>query len=131
MSVSKSRPNKQITVSSLPHTEEYGLLDFKMPQTKKKKLTKTSRVAAARSAAAVQEADSIYFLKLVLYLILGSQWLRITKGTITVPLPIGLLVGILLARTDRLSFDRKMAYAILLISMFVGFWLPIGLELVI
>lgn len=86
---------------------------------------------SARSASVAQEADSIYFLKLVLYLILGSLWVRITKGTVTIPLPAGLIVGLLLARTDRLAFDRKISYAILLVSMFIGFWLPLGLEFIL
>lgn len=102
-----------------------------MAKTKTTKTIKPGRKARTRSVAAAQEADSIYFLKLVLYLILGSQWLRLTKGSVTLPLPIGLIIGLLLARTDKLNFDRKMAYAILLISMFVAFWLPIGLEVML
>jgi hypothetical protein len=78
-----------------------------------------------------QSADNIYILKLVLYLIIGSQWLRITKGTITVPIPIGLAIGVLFARMDRFSVDRKIEYAVLLVSMFIGFWLPLGLEIIL
>lgn len=78
-----------------------------------------------------QEPDAIYFLKLVLYLIIGSQWLRITRGTMQIPLPIGLLVGILFTRMERFQIDRKIEYAILLVSMFVSFWLPLGLEIVL
>lgn len=85
----------------------------------------------SRSGVIAQDADSIYILKLVLYLILGSQWLRITKGAVTIPLPIGLIVGLLFARTEKFSLDRKIQYAILLLAMFIGFWLPIGLELVL
>lgn len=88
-------------------------------------------MAKAKIKKAAPEADSIYILKMVLYLILGSQWLRLTYGDLTIPLPVGLLVGLLLARSDRLNLDRKIAYAILLVSMFIGFWLPLGLELVI
>lgn len=87
-------------------------------------------MAKIKTKKSSKNNEAIYILKLVLYLILGSQWLRITKGSVTVPLPLGVILGLLLARTDRLSFDRKMAYAILLLSMFVGYWLPIGLEIV-
>jgi len=75
-----------------------------------------------------KESDSLYFLKLVLYLIVGSQWLRITNGDTQIPIPIGLIIGILFARTDRFQIDRKIEYALLLISMFIGFWLPLGIE---
>lgn len=88
-------------------------------------------MAKTKTKKSSKNSEGIYILKLVLYLILGSQWLRITKGSVTVPLPLGVILGLLLARTDRLSFDRKMAYAILLLSMFVGYWLPIGLEIVL
>jgi len=74
-----------------------------------------------------KESDSLYFLKLVLYLIIGSQWLRFTNGDIQIPVPVGLLIGLLFARTDRFQIDRKIEYALLLISMFIGFWLPLGL----
>lgn len=77
---------------------------------------------------AVQEPDSVYFLKLVLYMILGSLWLKVSKGeTMQMPLPIGLIVGLVFTRHEHFQIDRKIEYAVLLVAMFVGFWLPIGL----
>ncbi len=78
-----------------------------------------------------KEPDSVYFLKLVLYMIIGVQWFRITKGSIQIPIPYGFLIGLLFARTDHFQIDRKIEYAILLLAMFVGFWLPLGFELVL
>ncbi len=73
------------------------------------------------------EPDSTYFLKLVLYLIAGSQWLRIEQfPEWSIPLPIGLVVGLYFASHDRFQIDRKVEYALLLISAFIGFWLPLG-----
>lgn len=77
-----------------------------------------------------QETDSTYILKLVLYLVIGSQWLRIiTKTGTEIPLPVGALVGLLFAAHDHFQIDRKIEYAVLIVAMFVGFWLPIGLQL--
>jgi ABC-type dipeptide/oligopeptide/nickel transport system permease component len=78
-----------------------------------------------------KESDSSYILKLVVYLILGSIWLRLTLGDTTIPLPVGLIVGLFAARTDRFQVDRKIEFALLLVSAFVAFWLPFGLELVV
>lgn len=77
-----------------------------------------------------QELDSLYVLKLVLYLVLGSQWLRIitTDGT-EYPIPAGALIGLLFVAHDHFKIDRKIEYAVLVIAMFVGFWLPMGLDL--
>lgn len=77
------------------------------------------------------EDDNIYILKLVLYLILGSQWLYLTKSNLELPIPIGAIIGILLVRKEQQPTDRKIAYAILLVSMFIAFWLPIGLKIVL
>lgn len=79
-----------------------------------------------------KELDSVYVLKLVLYMILGSQWLYITNTdrSYQLPIPLGLLVGIFFAMHEHFQIDRKVEYAILLIAMFVGFWLPMGINIV-
>lgn len=75
-----------------------------------------------------KESDSAYFLKLVLYLILGSLWVKVSRGDASqLPLPIGLIIGLLFARHEHFQIDRKIEYALLLVATFVGFWLPIGL----
>lgn len=74
------------------------------------------------------ETDSTYFLKLVLYLILGSMWIKVTKGeTMQIPLPVGLIIGLLFTTHEHFKIDRKIEYAVLLVAMLIGFWAPIGL----
>jgi len=80
-----------------------------------------------KSEKSEQELDSTYILKLVLYLIIGSQWLRITNGDVSqLPIPIGFIVGLLFASHEHFQIDRKIEYALLLVAMFIGFWLPLG-----
>ena len=77
-----------------------------------------------------QEPDSLFILKIVLYLIIGSQWLKIeTKAGAEIPIPYGALIGLLFAAHDHFKIDRKIEFATLLVAMFVGFWVPIGLVL--
>lgn len=74
------------------------------------------------------QSDNAYFLKLVLYIILGSMWVKVSDGqTWQIPIPVGFLFGLLLASHDHFKIDRKIEYAVLLISMLVGFWAPIGI----
>lgn len=74
------------------------------------------------------QSDSTYFLKLVLYMILGSLWVKVIKSESSqLPLPVGLLAGLLFASHEHFQIDRKIEYAVLLIAAFVGFWLPIGI----
>lgn len=70
------------------------------------------------------EADSTYFLKLVLFFLLGAMWLNLPQPEM--PLPIGLALGVIFARHDHFQIDRKIEYAILLISAVVSLVAPIG-----
>jgi hypothetical protein len=75
-----------------------------------------------------RESDGTYLLKLVLYLMIGAQWLRITTASGTeIPLPLGLLVGAVFALHEHFQIDRKIEYAILLVAMLIGFWTQAGL----
>jgi len=91
----------------------------------------TGMVKIKKKNASPQELDSVYILKLVLYMILGTQWLRITRGDMQIPVPYGLIIGLLFAAHDHFKIDRKIEYALLLASAFIAFWLPLGLEIVI
>ena len=85
---------------------------------KKRKVIRSSR-----------ELDGVYVLKIVLYLIIGAQWIRLTDAELAtqIPLPVGLLIGGLFAMHDHFRIDRKIEYAILLIASLVGFWSQTGL----
>jgi hypothetical protein len=79
-----------------------------------------------------QETDSAYFLKLILYVVLGSFWLRfaapINIGYVTFNgFPLGLLLGLLFASHDHFQIDRKIEYAILVIVTIITFFLPAGI----
>jgi hypothetical protein len=84
--------------------------------------------AKKRAAARTEETDSVYFLKLVGYFVVGTWWLKFTNGqSVEIGLPIGFIVGLLLAAHDHIQLDRKIGYAVLLVSMMLGYWLPLGL----
>ena len=78
------------------------------------------------------ETDSAYFLKIILYVLLGSFWLRfaspISVGYVTFNgFPLGLLLGLLFASHDHFQIDRKIEYAILIIVTIITFFLPAGI----
>jgi hypothetical protein len=87
--------------------------------------TKTKAKTRTRSAATAQSFDGVYLLKLVLYLLVGSLWLKITTTSGThIPLPIGLIIGLLFTTHEHFQIDRKIEYAILLAAMLVGYFVP-------
>ena len=87
-----------------------------------KRQTKTSKKTVAN------EPDMVYLLKMVVYLVLGSLWVKITDGQNTqIPIPVGFFIGIVLASHDHLQLDRKLGYAVLLVAMLIGFWAPFGI----
>ena len=72
--------------------------------------------------------DGVYLLKLSLYVILGSMWIKISHGdTLSIPLPIGFVAGLLFSSHEHFQIDRKIEYAVLLVAMLVGYFTPYGL----
>jgi hypothetical protein len=92
-----------------------------MPNTKRKK-----NVGRTNAVATQPEMDGTYLLKLVLYLIVGSFWLKLTIGGGHFPLPFGLFIGLYVAHKERVQVDRKIEFALLLVAMLVGFFAPYG-----
>ena len=75
-----------------------------------------------------EQKDSVYLLKLVLYLVLGSLWIKANhNNNLVLPVPIGLLIGLIFSAHDHFRVDRKIEYAVLLISTLIGFWIPFGI----
>lgn len=90
--------------------------------------TKTKIVKKVRKPAA-QEMDGVFVLKMVLFVILGSLWVKITKdgSSLHIPVPIGLIVGLLFTAHDHFVIDRKIEYAVLVSAALFGFVAPYGL----
>lgn len=88
-----------------------------MAKTKKKSVTKQP-----------QNMDGVYLLKLALYVILGSMWVKITHGNnLNIPIPAGFILGLLFATHEHFQIDRKIEYAVLMVAMLVGYFAPYGL----
>jgi hypothetical protein len=88
----------------------------------------TKKTSKRASKAAPRESDNFYFLKILIYFIVGTLWIKLNG---IVVLPIGLLLGVLLAQHDKFVIDRKIEYAILLVAallnlavagFFISFW---------
>jgi len=68
---------------------------------------------------AVRESDNAYFLKVLIYFVLGMMWIKINGYMI---LPAGLIVGVIIAQHDHFAIDRKIEYAVLIVSSILGLW---------
>lgn len=92
-----------------------------------KKKTKNTAVRAH------QELDSVFFLKIVMYMVLGSAFIRLVNPSLTtqIPVPVGLFLGLLFVSHDHFRIDRKIEISVLLISALVGYWVQTGAALVI
>ena len=98
------------------------------------KQTKTTQKTTKRAAASTVKttqtsaADSVFFLKLVLYMVLGSMWIKVTHNNeLSLPIPFGLVIGLLFAAHEHFQIDRKIEFAILLVAMLIGYFAPFGL----
>ena len=85
-------------------------------------------MAKRKTKNLTNESDGSYILKLVLYLIVGSQWVWILNndGNVTVPIPVGLIIGLFFISHEKFQIDRKIEYAVLLVAVLLGFWAQVG-----
>lgn len=88
---------------------------------------------AKKKKIQTRESDGAYLFKIVMYLIIGSQWVRLVDPELTrqIPLPIGFIIGLIFASHDHFKIDRKIEYAVLTIGMFVGFWIQSGVYITV
>lgn len=80
------------------------------------------------------EKDSVFFLKLVVYVIAGTFWLKLQPPIdfFSIPVsgvPMGLFLGLIFASHDHFQIDRKIEYAVLIIVTIVSYFLPAGIVL--
>lgn len=78
------------------------------------------------------ERDSTYFLKLVIYILLGTFWLKFASpmhiGDVVLNgLPLGLFIGVVFASHDHFQIDRKVEYAVLIVMTILSYFLPAGI----
>lgn len=92
-----------------------------------------NRAFSRKGKERIFESDGQYILKLIVYVLLGSIWLRfnapIEVGSIILrALPIGLIVGVFAVRKlEKYQSDRKIWYAILIIVCIIGLFSPTGI----
>jgi hypothetical protein len=97
-----------------------------MAKTKTKK--RAAGVRAVKAPASGRTFEGVYLFKMVVYLLLGSIWMKVTLASgVTIPVPIGLVIGLALTTHERFQIDRKIEYAILLVAMLFGYFAPYGL----
>ena len=74
-------------------------------------------MARSNKKPAPRETDNVYFLKILVYLVLGTVWVKYNGFVV---LPLGLILGIVLAQKDHFAIDRKIEYAVLVVSAILG-----------
>jgi hypothetical protein len=91
----------------------------------KKQTTGKTTKAKFRTPASF---DGVYLLKMVLYLLLGSIWLKTSNGEgVDIDVPVGLMVGLAFTLHEHFQIDRKIEYAVLLAAMLFGYFASYGL----
>lgn len=79
------------------------------------------------------ESDSTYLMKLVVFVLLGTLWLKFAEPLVWhgIPLnglPLGLLVGLLLVHQfEKHQSDRKIWYACLIVVTIICYFVPAGI----
>lgn len=79
------------------------------------------------------ESDGLFLFKLVVFVLLGTLWLKFASpvtwhGIPVGGFPLGLIVGLLLVRQfEKYQSDRKIWYASLVIVTIISYFVPAGI----
>lgn len=80
-----------------------------------------------------KQSDTAYFLKLIMYFICGTFWVRLLNIDVGpfehLSLPLGLAVGIAFSTYECSHVDKKIELAVLLAATFISFYLPVGVTI--
>lgn len=104
----------------------------KRPRTYARNRAKAAEVSR-RGYEKVFETDGTYFLKLVVFVLLGTLWLKFgtpinVGGILFNGIPLGFLVGLILVNQfEKYQSDRKIWYAILLVVTIICYFVPAGI----
>ena len=81
------------------------------------------------------ETDGTFLLKIVLYVILSSFWIKFMQplDLMGIPIggiPLGLFIALAFASREKFQIDRKIEYVVIIVITIVTFFIPtIGLVL--
>lgn len=78
------------------------------------------------------ETDGVFLLKVILYIVLGTFWIKFGQplqfgGLVLNGLPVGFLIGMLFAVKEKRQINRKIAYAMLIIITILCYFFPAGI----
>lgn len=99
---------------------------------RKQKRNQTKVATASTIRERIFETDGTYFLKLVVFVLLGTFWLKFGQpiswsGMTFYAIPVGFLIGLLLVRQfEKHQADRKIWYAILIVVTIICYNAPAG-----
>lgn len=106
-----------------------------MPSKNKPRTYARNRVFSRKGHENINESDGTYLLKLVCVLLLGTLWLKFQQplhmGDFALSgVPLGLILGLfLIHKFENFQYNRKIWYAILILSTTVSYFLPAGIVL--
>lgn len=104
-----------------------------MARQKQKRPRTYARNRVKRYGEKLYESDSAYFLKLVIFVLLGTFWIKfaqpVSLGAVPIAaLPVGMLIGLIIVRQfEKRQSDRKIWYAILLVVAIISNFVPAGI----
>lgn len=95
--------------------------------------SKSTELFSRKGQEKFYEKESLFFLKLVVFIILSALWIRLSNpfeiGPFVVQaIPLGLVIALLLVlRIEKYQFNRKIWYATLILMGILTSFTPVGI----
>ena len=95
--------------------------------------SKSSELFSRHGRERVYEKDSAFFLKLAVFVVLSTLWLRLSNpielGAMSIQgIPLGLIIALLLVlKVEKYQFNRKIWYVTLIMMAILTSFTPVGI----
>lgn len=109
------------------------MTDKQKQRTYARNRSKASQFFSRKGRERQYERDGIFFLKLVVFLLLSTLWVRLSQPIEAGPLviqaiPVGLVVSLLLVlKIEKYQFNRKIWYVMLILMAVLTSFTPVGI----
>lgn len=105
------------------------------PTQKKSRTYARNRMVSRRGKERIYETDTVFILKLVCVVLIGTLWIKFHQpisfaNLVLTGIPLGAVIGIfIVSRYESIQFNRKIWYVVLLMITLVSYFVPAGIVL--
>lgn len=124
-----------VQIARTCYHKKYPMTDKQKQRTYGRNRSKASPLFTRKGHERQYEREGVFFLKLAVFLVLSTLWVRLSQPLEVGPMiiqaiPVGLVLSLLLVlKIEKYQFNRKIWYVMLILMAILTSFTPVGVIL--